>query len=331
MAEESWIWDGAGGGDAGPYAADDWDDMYEMLHIGALAASAGVRPRYLNELKCTSAAPNVAVASGGAVVKGKPYKNSASVNVNIPIPVVDTRWDVIVLRAVWASWTIRITRVAGVEGAGVPPAITQNDGVTWDLPLANVSCTIGGVITIEEDLRRPTDQGMNMLPGAVMMWEGTLSGRNPVIDSLIYDEWCVCDGGAAYNGWTIYDWSDRIPMGIGATVAAVGATAGALTKNLVHTHGPGTLATGVNDADHNHANVATAFPAQATVDVDRNLDGATFAVVTHDHTHTQGATGLTSGTHGHTVTGGVTANGGSAVQDILPPVIGAWFCKFCPA
>ena len=328
MAEESWIWDGAAGGDAGPYAADDWDDMYEMLHIGALAASAGVRPRYLNELKCTSAAPNVAVASGGAVVKGKPYKNSASVNVNIPIPVVDTRWDVIVLRAVWASWTIRITRVAGVEGAGVPPAITQNDGVTWDLPLANVSCTIGGVITIEEDLRRPTDQGMNMLPGAVMMWEGTLSGRNPVIDSLIYDEWCVCDGGAAYNGWTINDWADRIPMGVGATVAAVAATAGALTKNLVHTHGPGTLSTGINDADHNHANANTnAIINGANVVVGSGLLNIAYT----NHQHSQGATGLTSGTHGHTVTGGVTANGGSAVQDVLNPVIGTYFLKYAPA
>ena len=330
MAEVSWVWDGAILGDCGPYAADDWDNWLEMVHIGALAASAGVRPRYLNELICTSAAPNVAVAAGGAIVKGKPYINSANVNVNIPIPAVDTRWDVIVLRSSWAAQTIRITRIGGVEGAGVPPAITQNDGVTWDLPLANISITIGGAITIEADLRRPTDQGMNMLPGCVLPWEGTLSGRNPVIVSLIYDEWCVCDGGANYNGWTINDYADRIPMGVGALVAAVGATAGGNTKDVSHTHGPGTLATGNNLTDHNHANVVTGVN-NIDIDVDTNMDGVFDKAADNDHTHTQAATGLESAPHAHNATGGVTAAGGSAVQDVLNPVIGVYYVKYCPA
>ena len=331
MAEESWMWDGAAGGDAGNYSADDWDNWLELQLIGDKSATAGIRPRYLNELICTSAAPNVDVASGGATVKGKTYRNTAAVNVNIPIPAVNPRWDVIVLRATWAAWTIRIARIGGVEGAGVPPAIVQNDGVTWDLPLANVQITVPGVITIEADLRRPTDQGMNLLPGAIMGWEGVLIGRNPVIASMLYDEWCVCDGGADYNGFTIRDYANRVPMGVGALVAAVGAVAGGATKDIQHTHGPGTLAMGNNDADHNHANVATGVPNNTINEVGEGAWVEPGKYGKEDHTHTQGATGLQSANHQHDINAGVTANGGSATQDVLNPVIGLYWLKYCPA
>jgi hypothetical protein len=45
--------------------------------------------------------------------------------------------------------TVRITRIAGIEGAGAP-AITQTAGTTWDIPLAQVSITTGGAITLTD-------------------------------------------------------------------------------------------------------------------------------------------------------------------------------------
>ena len=78
-----------------------------------------------------------------------PYFNTASVSVTIPTPASSTRVDYIVLRANWTAQTVRITRVAGTEGAGAP-SLTQSAGTTWDIPLATVSITTGGVITVTD-------------------------------------------------------------------------------------------------------------------------------------------------------------------------------------
>lgn len=102
-----------------------------------------------NELAVSGTATPVAVASGVAVAYGIPYFNTASVNVAIATPASLTRVDYIVLRVDWAAQTVRITRVAGTEGAGTP-ALTQTAGTTWDIPLATVSITTGGVITVTD-------------------------------------------------------------------------------------------------------------------------------------------------------------------------------------
>jgi hypothetical protein len=112
--------------------------------------SQGVLKGLLNELAVSGVASPVTVATGGAVVEGYYYKNDASVTVAIPTPVGSTRIDRIVLRASHSTTrTVRITRIAGTEGAGAP-AITQVAGTTWDIPLAQVSITTGGVITVTD-------------------------------------------------------------------------------------------------------------------------------------------------------------------------------------
>jgi hypothetical protein len=45
---------------------------------------------------------------------------------------------------------VRVTRVAGTEGGGVP-AITQSDGTTWDVPLYQATITTGGAITLTDE------------------------------------------------------------------------------------------------------------------------------------------------------------------------------------
>jgi hypothetical protein len=44
-----------------------------------------------------------------------------------------------------------VTRIAGVEGAGSAPNLQQNAGVTWDMPLAQVSITTAGVMTLTDE------------------------------------------------------------------------------------------------------------------------------------------------------------------------------------
>ncbi len=119
--------------------------------LAACGAFEGVAPGYLNELAPTANGANtVAVNTGGGLVDGKPYHNTASVDVNVPSAVGagNTRIDRIVLRASWAAQTVRITRIAGTDAAEpTAPALTQTSGTTYDISLCTVLVDTAGVVT----------------------------------------------------------------------------------------------------------------------------------------------------------------------------------------
>lgn len=150
MAEFSMFWTtGTTGDGANPYTMAQvtaW--LRRTLTPGQ--AGGGVLKGHGNELAVTGSSSPVTVGTGGAVVYGYPYENDAAASVAIPTPSGVTRIDRIVLRASWAAQTVRITRVAGTEGGGAP-ALTQNPGTTYDIPLAQVSITPGGAITITDE------------------------------------------------------------------------------------------------------------------------------------------------------------------------------------
>jgi hypothetical protein len=152
MTEESRPWAGIITGDCGPYSDDDWDDVWEVFFGSGATPFKDHRVirHWANELLATGVATPVTVQTGAAVVHGKFYKNTANVDVAIPLPSTATRIDRIVLRSVWATQTIRIYRIAGAEGGGAPPLV-QTDGNTWDIPLWQTSITIGGVITLTDE------------------------------------------------------------------------------------------------------------------------------------------------------------------------------------
>ena len=168
MTQRSFHWNAASLGDADALTVNAADGIgfrlanvdYEspfvdrglrMLFNGD--ENRGVLSNWLNELAVAGVATPVTVATGGAVVYGMPYENTAVVNVAVPAPTTDTRQDRIVLRRDWAAQTIRITRIAGVEGGSVP-AMTQSPAPAgtgiYDIPLATLSTTTGGVITVTD-------------------------------------------------------------------------------------------------------------------------------------------------------------------------------------
>ena len=150
MTEKSLLWDtnGTGDGTGTGFTETDMIQLFRSLFTRT-ANLGGVVPDFLNELAVTGTSSPVAINTGAALVYGIPYWNTASVNVAIATPAVSTRVDRIVLRADWTAQTVRITRIAGTEGAGTP-AMTQSAGTTWDIPLATVSITTGGVITVTD-------------------------------------------------------------------------------------------------------------------------------------------------------------------------------------
>lgn len=140
---------GTGDGTSGGYSAANWQQMTRQMFITNPAAE-GVLYGIGNNLAVSGTSSPVAVNTGSALVYGIWYENDASVNVTIPTPSSATRIDRIVLRASWSAQTVRITRIAGTEGSGSAPAMTQTANTTWDIPLANVSITTGGVCTVTD-------------------------------------------------------------------------------------------------------------------------------------------------------------------------------------
>lgn len=147
--ESSLPWGGTLVGDAGPYTDDNWSDTWRKLFMHDRAAE-GVLIGYENELEVTGVASPIGADTGAALVDGKFYENDALIAVAVPAPVVDTRYDRIVLEKDFAAQTVRVVREAGVEGAGVPPALVQVDGVTWQISLATLSVTVLGVIEVTD-------------------------------------------------------------------------------------------------------------------------------------------------------------------------------------
>lgn len=150
MTESSIPWSGTVIGDAGPYSHEVWSDLWLAMFGRSDAANKGVIDNSGNELEVTGAVSPIQVDTGSAFVDGTYYQNTAAVNVVVPSPVIATRYDRIVLRKDWSAQTVRVYRLAGIEGGGVP-ALTQTDGLIWELPLATLEVTVLGAITITDE------------------------------------------------------------------------------------------------------------------------------------------------------------------------------------
>lgn len=152
MTETSWFWGGTSPGDAtsAPYDDDEFSDVLRKL-LQENRTSQGVIEDYANGLAVSNPAGNtIRIATGAALVDGKFYENDANKDPVILTPGVSTRIDRVVLRKSWGNQTVRIVILTGVEGGGVP-ALTQTDGGTWEIPLAQVSITVVPVIVVTDE------------------------------------------------------------------------------------------------------------------------------------------------------------------------------------
>ena len=330
MAEDSFPWDGYSTGDCGPYSADSWDDLYRYLFTQDQQATQGPLKGVDDELAVSGTSSPVSVAAGAAVVNGKFYKNTAAANVVVPTPSGATRIDRIVLRADYSAQTVRMARLAGSEG-GAAPALTQNDGVMWEISLAQVSITTAGVITVTDErdfchfgtkvANSQLDDDCKRIPGEiVMMYVDSLSGKNPVKDSVTYENWSLCDGGT-YNGYATPDMRDKFVVGAGSTYAQ-GDNGGAATA--AHTHAYGTLAT---NTVANHAHTISAQSHEWFQASSGAMDLYAFLYPSFP-THNHGGNTGNAGSHSHTVNSGAT---GSTAPSILPPYRALYFFMYCPA
>jgi hypothetical protein len=145
--EESILWVTNGTGDgAAEITRAQWIDFFSMLFLRD-NTTEGVVPQYLNTLSVSSTGDNnIRISSGGAVVRGFLYRNTSNVDKTVNSPAADTGFRV-VLRATWATQTVRAEVSLNTTGITTPPAVTQVDSTTWEISLATGIISSAGVIS----------------------------------------------------------------------------------------------------------------------------------------------------------------------------------------
>lgn len=176
------------GQDAGPYSAQNWQEVWEMW-FGQNKTNRGVLRGVDNELAVTASSPadtNVNINTGAASVRGIFYLNNASVVVPLTSNSSGSvRIDIIALEADYTAQTVRITVVQGTPGAGVP-ALTQSVGSIWQIPLAYITLASGftsiatsAITDLREYANIPSAVGQNVTNdsavtleiGSVVIWD----------------------------------------------------------------------------------------------------------------------------------------------------------------
>lgn len=147
MTQYSWFWGGTETGDAGPYTDDDFSDVLSKVFQND-RTSQSVLYGIENSLNITNpSGSTVRVATGWAIVDGKFYRNSANVDFVLDVPVA-TRYYTIILKKDFTAQTVRLASLGPDEIDF--PIPTQNDGTVWEVEIARVEITSGGVVTITD-------------------------------------------------------------------------------------------------------------------------------------------------------------------------------------
>lgn len=197
MTEISRPWAGTTIGDAGPYTAPHWWDVWQAM-IGGSGALCGTGNKGVfsgvgGDLAVSYVAPNTLhVEIGSALVDGLFYNNDAVFSATMSSATAgNVRDDRLVVRKYFSGLiqTARITLLPGSEaaspGPGTPPALVQDTTrqTHWDLPLARVSISELGVITVTDE--RQLIYGSDVVKlketvvgggGSVVSWTGIPQG-----------------------------------------------------------------------------------------------------------------------------------------------------------
>lgn len=152
MTERSRFWTTSGGGDSDTIVRDVWWDIWLSLlgslrnttYQGGLLNGSGDGsnpPLFVEETATPSAAVKVNI--GRAILRGAWYEADAAETVAIAANTDGSgfaRIDYIILRKDVAAQTVRLINLLGTPAASpVAPTLTQTEGVTWEIPIAQIA------------------------------------------------------------------------------------------------------------------------------------------------------------------------------------------------
>ncbi len=175
MAEISAPWGGISVGDAGPYTdqkwAQLWRDMFRASKSdsGPLLGSGTSPDPGLTVQQTGVASASVDITVGSAIVRGTWYNTSANVNKAIAANASgNPRIDTVVLRKDYTAQTVRLAVLQGTPaGSPVAPSLTQVDGTTWEIPLADIAVA-NGFVTITNANITPRTHWANAADGVYL-------------------------------------------------------------------------------------------------------------------------------------------------------------------
>lgn len=157
MAETSRFWNGLVTGDAteAPYDANtefaNWVRQTigvanNRFDAGIVLGSAPILEG-LQVTQNTTPGMSVLLNIGTAIVHGTTYENDASLTLAIAANGSgNPRIDTVVLRKSWIAQTVRAIVLQGTPAATpLAPSLTYSDGVTWEIPIADIRVANGAV------------------------------------------------------------------------------------------------------------------------------------------------------------------------------------------
>lgn len=169
MTEEYIPWQGAN------YSADEWAALVIETLALAGGANVGVVPGFENELVVRSSGDNALDVATGRAISGakRVYKNDIENNLTSNDPGGSgTTGRLVVLRDNWSARTTLLDIITSDDDDTTIPTPTQQDGVTWEIPLASFQIDPDGVITELTDVREFTE-GRQYSGGRMLARTGT--------------------------------------------------------------------------------------------------------------------------------------------------------------
>src|SRR3990167_6058791 len=158
MTERSLPWPGTATGDAGTYTADEWRQVLETVAGFRNTNRGGVVGGVLNSLRPNSPGNDqIKADTGRAIVDGTVYEADVAVTKTMTTPVVGTTGKRLVLQKGWTAQTVRMAVISSADGTASLPALTQSDGVTWEISLSWFTHATSGVIAAVTDEREFTN------------------------------------------------------------------------------------------------------------------------------------------------------------------------------
>lgn len=191
MTQSSYPWDGNGIGDASnsPYDANEFalNFLAALTGFGKTANYGPVKgydngANYgLEVTQVTIASINVEVKVGAAIVRGTVFISDATETLAIAANASgNPRIDTIILRKDYVLQTVRLVVKQGTPAATpVAPTLTQTDGLTWEIPLADINVA-NGFSTITNAVIYNRQQWVNVGDGSYL--DGMLNSSGGTLE-----------------------------------------------------------------------------------------------------------------------------------------------------
>lgn len=150
MTEKAFLWTtGATGDGASTYTQAEAFGIFRRMFV-TTPATQGVLKGFEGDLAVTGTSSPISVAKGAAIVYGCPYLSDAATSVAVTTPSVGTTGHRVVLQMGWAAQTVRIALKSSADGTATIPDVTQEVNTTWEISLASLTITTGGVISVTD-------------------------------------------------------------------------------------------------------------------------------------------------------------------------------------